>query len=75
MRVRDILGQTTPMNFQRKSPTVGDPTNLPGRISAHMARARETKGSLHIIHPDRPRPSSPVNDNYCVNLLKLGLLA
>ena len=62
------------MNVQRKGETVGDLTNLPGKTSAHMVRGRETKQSLPIIHPDRPRSSSPVNDNYCVNLLKVGLL-
>ena len=80
MTVKDVLGRvtgkvgTTPMNVQRKSQTVEDLTNPPGRISAHMVRARETKGSLLITHPNWPSPSSPVNDNYCVNLLKLGLL-
>ena len=63
------------MNVQRKSQTVGDLTKLPGRTSAHMVRARETKGCLLITHPDRPRPSTLVNDNYCVNLFKVGLLA
>ena len=48
MTIRGVLGRTigkggtTPMNIQRGSRTTGDPTKLPGRISAHIVRARET---------------------------------
>ena len=40
-----------------------------------MVKARETGTSLPTTHHDRPRASSPINDNYCLNVLKAGLLA
>ena len=61
MAVKDVLGEatgkvgTTPMNIQRKGQTGRDPTSPPGRTSADLVRARETKGSLPIIHPDWQR--------------------
>ena len=47
----------TLMNVQTKDWTLRDLTNWPGKTSAHT-RAREVKGRLHFIHPDRPRQQS-----------------
>ena len=51
------------------------PTNQPERVSVHMVRAKGVRARPLTIHPDRPRASSPINGNYCVNVLKAELLA
>ena len=50
-------------------------SDKPRRLSDHAVRARDARASLLTTHPDWPRVSSPINDNYCVNVLKAGLLA
>ena len=35
----------------------------------------KTSDALLTSHPDQPRASSPINDNYCVKVLQAGLLA
>ena len=42
-------------------------------ISSH-GQSRRGKENINI-HPDQPRASSPINDNYCVNDLQAGLVA
>ena len=36
---------------------------------------KRSKGRFQTFHPDQPRASSPINDNYCVKFLQAGLLA
>ena len=31
---------------------------------------RRTRDDLLTFHPDQPRASSPINDNYCVKVLR-----
>ena len=82
MTTKDIQAQvptrrvtTTLMNVQRGRLTTGNLTDLPGKSLVHMVRAGGAKGNLLSTHPDRPRASSHINDNYCVSLLQTGLLA
>ena len=44
-------------------------------IGKRQFKAREARVVLLTIHPDQPRASSPINDNYCVKVLQTGLLA
>ena len=62
-------------NIWIESQTARDPTDPPGKTSLPMVRARGLKRGDLSIHPDWPRESSRINDNYCVNVLKTGLLA
>ena len=62
------------MNVLKESQTARNLTDRPGK-TLHMVRARGVKGDLLSIHPDWPRASSRIHDNYCVNVLKTGLLA
>ena len=48
--------------------------NQHGRILAKNS-SREARVDLLTIHPDQPRAGSPINDNYCVKVLRTGLLA
>ena len=48
--------------------------NQPERILGVVAKARDRETDLLTTHHDRPRDSSPINDNYCLNVLKAGLL-
>ena len=64
---------TTHMNGKKRGQTARNRIDLHGRISpvtnTGVARANTS------IHPDRPRASSRINDNYCVNKLQERLLA
>ena len=64
---------TTPMDVRKASQRAGNRTGQHGRIS-HMATIDGVRGSISF-HPDRPRPSSHINDNYCITMLQERLLA
>ena len=49
-------------------------TDQHGRTSLHMVKAEGVKENTST-HPDQPRASSHINDNYCVDKLQGGLLA
>ena len=61
-----------PMSVQRKGqikgriPRVTDPL---GRTLGKVV-TRNPRGSLPVIHRDQPRASSPINDNYCIEMLR-----
>ena len=68
---------TTPMNAKTKGRIIGQTT---GQISQHgktsvKDNTGRTRDNLLTFHPDQPRASSPINDNYCVKVLQTGLLA
>ena len=52
----------------------GSRTDQHGRTSLHMVRVEGVKQNTST-HPNQPRASSPINDNYCVKVLQTGLLA
>ena len=56
-----VTGRTTGQISQHGKTSVKDNT---GRI----------RDNLLFSHPDQPRASSPINDNYCVKVLQTGLL-
>ena len=56
---------TTPMKGRKRSRITGSRTDRHGRTFLHMVRAEGIKGNTST-HPDQPRASSPINDNYCV---------
>ena len=64
---------TTPMNALRKSLATENWIDLPGRIFLLTVRVEGVKENTSA-HPDLPRASSPINDNYCVKVLQTGLL-
>ena len=64
---------TTPMNVQRASWITENRTGRLGKIF-HVVTTRGVKGSTST-HPDLPRASSLVNDNYCITVLPGRLLA
>ena len=80
MTARDVLvlhtGRVvnTLMNILEESQTTRNLTDPPGKTSLHMVRARGVKGDLST-HSVWPRTRSRINDNYCVSVLKTGLLA
>ena len=55
-------------------------TDKPAWISQHgktlgvMAKGRDRETGPSTTLHDQPRGSSPINDNYCLNVLKAGLL-
>ena len=77
---RDVLDlcigrvSTSPMNVLKRSLIAGDRIDWPGRTYLHMVRVEGVKENLSI-HPDQPRASSPINDNYCLKVLQTELLA
>ena len=81
MRTRNIQAQLTGrvtislMSFWREVQTARGLTSLPERVSNHVVRVEEERVTPLTTHPDWPRASSPINDNYYVNVLKAGLLA
>ena len=64
---------TTLTNVQRASRITESKRGRLGRIY-HVDTTDAEKGSISFHH-DLPRPSSLINDNYCVNLLQERLLA
>ena len=62
------------MKGQIKSRITGSRTDWHGRTFPHMVKVKGVKENTSI-HPDQPRASSPINDNYCVDKLQEGLLA
>ena len=74
------LGRSTrradiiPMKGKIRNLTLRNQTDLPGKISPHIASTDVGKASLSIPH-DQPRASSRINDNYCVTKLRARLLA
>ena len=61
-------------NALRRSRITGNRIDPPGKTFLHMVRVEEVKGNTST-HPDQPRASSHINDNYCINVLQTGLLA
>ena len=61
------------MSVRTEVQIANGPTNPPGRVLDHIIRAKKVRARPLITHPDRPMVSSPINDNYCVNVLKAGL--
>ena len=55
--------------------TIGNLTDLPGRIFGTGDLTRKSEAKPFITLHDQPRASSPINDNYFVNSLQEGLLA
>ena len=56
----------------RKRNLIRDPTSLHGRASVAEVREIKARVDLLITPPNWSRASSPINDNYCVNVLKAG---
>ena len=65
---------TTHIKCLKRSRITGNRTGRLGRTSLHMVKVEGVKESTSI-HPDQPRASSPINDNYCVDKLQERLLA
>ena len=51
-----------------------DLTNPHGGILVEKVKAGNTRVSHLTTPPEQPKASSPINDNYCVNVTKAGLL-
>ena len=52
----------------------GIQTNQPGKRFKIVARAKTARARPPTIHHDQSRGSSHINDNYCVNVLQIGML-
>ena len=52
-----------------------DQTSPHGRTLGEKVRERKGRADPIITFHDQPRANSRINDNYCVNVLKAGLLA
>ena len=65
---------TTHMNALRIS-HVKDQISPHRRTLTERDSTRKAREDLPTIRPNQPMASSPINDNFCVNMLKAGLLA
>ena len=82
MKTRDMLVLhvvrvgTTPMKAKTRGRITGRTSwiNQHGKTLVKDGTGR-TRDDLLTFHPDQPRASSPINDNYCVKVLQTGLLA
>ena len=80
MRARNIQAlHTARVSITLMSVWKGNLTRNPksshGRALVVKVRAKEVRADLLAITPDQLRASSPINDKYCVIVLKAGLLA
>ena len=68
---------TTHMNALTRGRITGWATNQINQHGRTLAKdsIRKARAGLPTIHPDQPRVSSHINDNYCVKVLQTGLLA
>ena len=48
--------------------TAASPNNQLGKLLVDVDMERKARGRLLITHPDQPRVSRCINDNYCVKM-------